>query len=164
MLFYLVSCSLRAKVAFFKWHWIVIWASSYIVLPWKKNTLWNNWPNGFTSLDFLTFFFNICFRSILTGNVGKFFDQCFPIFLLFSELLFSNSDIFLGSRWKIIDGTPGWFISYKEQGIVTFGGTLDTNYRQPSVSWHPGWESLSYTNHLILSRGFPTLLNSITLN
>ena len=61
--------------------------------------------------------------------------QCFPTFF--------------GSRHpylvlKVFGGTLGWFIRYKYQGIVTTGSTLGTSSRHPSVSRHPGWESLFY--------------------
>jgi hypothetical protein len=39
-------------------------------------------------------------------------------------------------RIEDIGGTPSWFITYKDQAIVTIGCTQDTN------SQHPGWESL----------------------
>ena len=46
--------------------------------------------------------------------------------------------------FKILGGTPGWFIRYKGQGIVTIGGTPGTTSRHTSVPRHPGWESLKF--------------------
>ena len=40
----------------------------------------------------------------------------------------------------IFDGTPSRFDRYKDQGILTFGGTPGTSSRH--VSRHPGWEPL----------------------
>ena len=60
-------------------------------------------------------------------------DQCFPTFF--------------GSRHpyvvlKIFGGTPSRFNRYKDQGIVTIGGTPVTCSRHPCVPRHPGWEPL----------------------
>ena len=43
---------------------------------------------------------------------------------------------------KIFGGTPRWFNRYKDQGIITIGGTPDKSLRHPCVSQPPGWESL----------------------
>ena len=45
---------------------------------------------------------------------------------------------------KLSGGTPSWFIRYKDQGIVTIGGTPGASSRHPSVTRHPGWEPLVY--------------------
>ena len=45
---------------------------------------------------------------------------------------------------KTFGGTPSWFNRFKDQGIITFGGTPGTSSKYPCVPRHPGWESLVY--------------------
>ena len=66
--------------------------------------------------------------------------QCFPTF--FGS---GHPNLVL----KIFGGTPSWFNRYKDQGIVTIGGTPGTSSWHPCVPRHPGSESLAYTNQIL---------------
>ena len=63
------------------------------------------------------------------GATAFILGQCFPAFFDSRHPYFAM---------KIFGGTPSLFDRYKDQGVLTFGGTPGTSSR------HPGWEPLHY--------------------
>ena len=107
----------------------------------RKYNIINN-DNCFKNIYILTqdvvdgYLTSSVWKDLFKNELSTFYilNQCFPAFF--------------GSRHpyivlKIFGDTPSWFDRYKDQGILTFGGTPGTISRNPCVPRHPGWESLS---------------------